>query len=60
MKCYLTACVAGFIAFSEDLKIIDYELFPEDEIPGRLMSLREGSLLLKRKKILERLSRGVR
>ncbi len=57
MKCYLTACVAGFIAFSEDLKIIDYELFPEDEIPGRLMESQRGSLLPEEKKILERLSR---
>ena len=32
MELYITHCVAGFLAFNDDLKLIDYELFDDDNI----------------------------
>ncbi|WP_321211144.1 NOP5/NOP56 family protein [Methanothermobacter sp. DP] len=55
MKCYLTGCVAGFVAFSEDLKVIDYETFPLDEVAGRLKESQMGGITPEERSILERL-----
>lgn len=44
MKYYIIGCVAGFIAFSEELEIIDYELFNELDIANQLLNIREGNI----------------
>ena len=41
MEFYITQCIAGFIAFDENLEIVRYKLFKEDEIVSNLNS---GSL----------------
>ncbi len=55
MKCYLVPCVAGFIAFSENLNVVDYELFSKESITLRLLEFEKGLLLPEEKKILKRL-----
>jgi len=56
MKCYLTGCIAGPLAFSEDLELIDYEPFPVDEIPGRLAESQRGGVSPEERIMLERLT----
>ncbi len=57
MKCYLTSCLAGFMAFNEDLTLLDYELFPPSKIPTRLLKIREGVLLVEEEAILNRIGK---
>lgn len=54
MKCYLVPCVAGFIAFNENLDIVDYELFPRKSIISRLLEFEKG-LTREEEKIIKRL-----
>jgi len=32
MKCYVVGCFAGFVALDEDFNLMDYELFPHQEL----------------------------
>jgi nucleolar protein 56 len=32
MKCYVVGCFAGFLAFDDDFNLLDYELFPPEEL----------------------------
>ncbi|MDI9623493.1 MAG: ATP-binding protein [Methanothermobacter sp.] len=54
MKCYLVPCVAGFIAFNEDLDIVDYELFPRRSIISKLLKFEKG-LIPEEERIIKRL-----
>ena len=45
MKFYITQCIAGFIAFDEDLQIADYKLFTEDEVVSNLIKIEENEIL---------------
>lgn len=45
MKFYITQCIAGFIAFDEDLQIADYNLFTEDEVVSNLIKIEENEIL---------------
>ncbi len=56
MKCYLVPCVAGFIAFNENLDIVDYELFPRKSIISKLLESEKG-LISEEEKIIKRLLR---
>ncbi|MCK9151483.1 NOP5/NOP56 family protein [Methanobacterium alcaliphilum] len=55
MKCYLSSCVVGFFAFSEDLTLLDYELFPPSKISPRLLAIREGKLVDEESILLNRI-----
>ena len=45
MVFYITQCIAGFIAFDEDLQIAKYKLFKEDEIVSNLLKIEENEIL---------------
>ena len=45
MEFYITQCIAGFIAFDEDLQIADYKLFTEDEVVLNLIKIEENEIL---------------
>ena len=45
MEFYITQCIAGFIAFDEDLQITDYKLFNEEEIVSNLIKIEENEIL---------------
>lgn len=45
MEFYITQCIAGFIAFDEDLQIDKYKLFKEDEIASNLIKIEENEIL---------------
>ena len=40
MEYYITQCIAGFIAFDENLDIASYKLFKEDEIASKFLMKR--------------------
>ena len=45
MEFYITQCIAGFIAFDENLQIAKYKLFKEDEIVSNLLKIEENEIL---------------
>ena len=45
MEFYITQCIAGFIAFDENLQIADYKLFKEDEVVSNLIKIEENEIL---------------
>ena len=45
MEFYIIQCIAGFIAFDEDLQIEDYKLFNEEEIVSNLLKIEENEIL---------------
>ena len=45
MEFYITQCIAGFIAFDEDLQIVKYRLFEEDELVSNLIKIEENEIL---------------
>ena len=45
MEFYITQCIAGFIAFDEDLQIANYKLFNEEEIVSNLIKIEENEIL---------------
>jgi nucleolar protein 56 len=55
MKCYITSCFAGFIAFDENHNLLDYELFPKPKINPRLSEILNGNLINEERSILKRL-----
>ena len=45
MEFYITQCIAGFVAFDENLKIVKYKLFKEDEMVSNLIKIEENEIL---------------
>ena len=45
MEFYITQCIAGFIAFDENLEIVNHELFKEEEIVSNLIKIQENEIL---------------
>lgn len=45
MVYYITQCIAGFIAFDENLEIVEYRLFKEEEIVSNLIKIEENEIL---------------
>ena len=45
MEFYITQCIAGFIAFDEDLQIADYKLFREEDAVPNLIKIEENEIL---------------
>ena len=55
MECYITYCIKGFLAFSEDFELITQKLFPKESIVTALMEIENKkivSLLKKSQKIM--------
>lgn len=52
MKYYISSCVVGFIAFNEDLEIIDYELFKD--ITNQLLEIRNGNVVKEELDLIDR------
>ena len=55
MELYITKCVAGFLAFNQDLKLISYKLFPENEIVDNLLKIEDKEVLNIEKSLIEEL-----
>lgn len=45
MEFYITQCIAGYIAFDEDLQIAKYKLFKEEELVSNLIKIEENEIL---------------
>ena len=45
MEFYITQCIAGFIAFDENLQIAKYKLFNKEEIVSNLIKIEENEIL---------------
>ena len=45
MEFYITQCIAGFIAFDENLQIVKCKLFNDDEIVSNLIKIEENEIL---------------
>ena len=45
MEFYITQCIAGYIAFDEDLQIAKYKLFKEEELVSNLIKIEENQIL---------------
>ena len=57
MKSYIAGCIAGHIAFNEDLTILDYELYPASKVTNRLIESKDGFLLIEEETLLNRISK---
>ena len=55
MEFYITQCIAGFIAFDEDLQIADYKLFKEDEVVSNLIKIEENEILNEEIELINRM-----
>ena len=57
MKSYITSCIAGHIAFNEDLTVLDYELYPASKVTNRIIELKDGFLAIEEEALLNRISK---
>ena len=55
MEYYITQCIAGFIAFDENLEIAEYKLFKEDEIVSNLIKIEGNEILEEEIELINRL-----
>lgn len=53
MELYITHCVAGFLAFNDDLEIIDYELFDENVV-NTLIKIENREVVSEELNLIER------
>lgn len=56
MNCYLVNCFAGFFALDENFDLLDYELFPMDQLKEEWMKTQSGDLTVEEKNLLEDMS----
>lgn len=54
MELYITHCIAGFLGFNNELKLIDYELFTADNIIDKLIKIENREVLDEEIKLIER------
>ena len=57
MECYITYCIKGFLAFSEDFKLITQKLFPKESIVTALMEIKNKKIVSQEKEIIEEVSK---
>jgi len=55
MEIHITNSIAGFIAFDNDLNIIDYNLFKDEDIPLKLFKLSNNEILDEEIELIENL-----
>jgi len=58
MQYYITQCIAGFIAFDENLDIVNYKLFKDDEIVSKLIKIEENEILDEEIELIQDLMKG--
>ncbi len=51
MECYITYCIKGFLAFSEDFELITQKLFPKESIVTALMEIENKKIVSQEKGI---------
>ena len=56
MEFYITQCIAGFIAFDEDLQIANYKLFKDEDIVSNLIKIEENEILDEEIELINELS----
>ncbi len=54
MECYITYCIKGFLAFSEDFELITQKLFPKESIVTALMEIENKKIVSQEKEIIEK------
>lgn len=59
MEIYITNSIAGFIAVDDNLNIIDYNLFKDENIPSQLFKLANNELLDEEIELLQRLIKNI-
>ena len=52
MECYITYCIKGFLAFSEDFELITQKLFPKESIVTALMEIENKKIVSQEKEIM--------
>lgn len=52
MNCYLVSCFAGFFALDENFDLLDYELFPLDQLKEKWIKTQSGELTVEEKNLL--------
>lgn len=57
MECYITYCIKGFLAFSEDFELITQKLFPKESIVTALMEIENKKIVSPEKEIIEEVSK---
>ena len=57
MECYITYCIKGFLAFSEDFELITQKLFPKESIVTALMEIKNKKIVSQEKEIIEEVSK---
>lgn len=57
MECYITYCIKGFLAFSEDFELITQKLFPKESIVTALMEIENKKIVPQEKEIIEEVSK---
>jgi len=55
MEIYIVPSIAGFIAFDENLDIVDYKLFKEEEIPSHIIKIEKNEILEEEIELIENL-----
>ena len=56
MNCYLVNCFAGFFALDENFDLLDYELFPRDQLKEKWQKAQSEDLTVEEKNLLENMS----
>jgi nucleolar protein 56 len=59
MEIYIANSIAGFIAFDNNLDIIDYNLFKEEDIPSKLFKLANNELLDEEIELIQTIIRNI-
>lgn len=57
MECYITYCIKGFLAFSEDFELITQKLFPKESIVTALIEIENKKIVSQEKEIIEEVSK---
>jgi len=56
MNCYLVNCFAGFFVLNENFDLLDYELFPKDQLKKKWIKLQSRDLMAEEKNLLRNIS----
>jgi nucleolar protein 56 len=57
MNCYLVSCFAGFFALDKNFDLLDYELFPRDQLKEKWIKTQTGDLTVEEKNLLGKISK---
>jgi len=57
MNCYLVSCFAGFFALDENFDLLDYELFPPNQLKEKWIKAQSKDLTVEEKNLLGNISK---